>query len=298
MYNKTFIGILAGFFAAIIWGLWPVLTRSGVLYEFTPNEIVIIRFLICGILLLPFFIKNKCYKKYSIINSVILTIGAGALYVYVSALGLKYAPAGHLGIVEIGTMLTLSAIFGYFLLNEKKNKVQIIGYFIVFSGMMVINYQSLSITYDENVIFGDFLLVIGGVLWAIYTVFSKKWNISSWDAVSIVSVYSMIIYIPLILIFDYENINLINKPLNELIKQALGQGVLAAILALYLFSLSVQILGASRGSIISAFVPSVAVIGAYFYLSEKPTNLELIGLSLTTIGLLLVIFEKKKINNK
>ena len=298
MYNKTFIGILAGFFAAIIWGLWPVLTRSGVLYEFTPNEIVIIRFLICGILLLPFFIKNKCYKKYSIINSVILTIGAGALYVYVSALGLKYAPAGHLGIVETGTMLTLSAIFGYFLLNEKKNKVQIIGYFIVFSGMMVINYQSLSITYDENVIFGDFLLVIGGVLWAIYTVFSKKWNISSWDAVSIVSVYSMIIYIPLILIFDYENINLINKPLNELIKQALGQGVLAAILALYLFSLSIQILGASRGSIISAFVPSVAVIGAYFYLSENPTNLELIGLSLTTIGLLLVIFEKKKINNK
>ncbi len=271
MNKKYLLGSFAGFIAAIIWGLWPVLTRDGVIYEFTPNEIVIIRFLVCGMLLLPFFIKNKCYKKYSIGKSFIVALGAGALYVYVSALGLKYVPAGHLGIVETGTMLTLSAIFGYIILNEKKDKVQIFGYIIVFSGMIIVNYQSFLMTYDRDILFGDLLLVLGGVLWAIYTVLTKKWNILSWDAVSIVAVYSMIIYIPIILIFDYENINLSTKPLKELAVQAIGQGVLAAIIALYLFTLSVKLLGASKGSAFGALVPGVAVLGGVL-LFKRDTN--------------------------
>ena len=296
MIKNTIIGSLSGLLAVLIWGLWPVLTREGVTSEFSPAEIVIIRFTVSGILLLPFFIKSKCYKKYSIPKSIAITIGAGALYVYVSALGLQYVPAGHLGIVETGTMLTLSAIFGYFLLNEKKNKIQMFGYVVVFLGMVIVNYQNF-LFFDRNIILGDFLLVIGGVLWAEYTILSKKWNISSWDAVSIVSVYSMVIFIPLIFIFDYDNINLSMKPLEQLTVQAIGQGVLAAVIALYLFTLSINLLGASRGSVFGALVPSVAIIGGLLYLKEIPTSLEIAGLIATTIGMLLIVIERKGKNN-
>lgn len=294
MNKNLILGSLAGIGAAIIWGLWPVLTRSGVVSEFTPNEIIIIRFLICGFLLLPLFIKNRCYKKVNVFKSLVITAGAGALYVYASASGLKYVPAGHLGIVGTGTMFTLSAIGAYFILGEKKNSWQIFGYIVVLGGMILVNLQNLLISFDMTILYGDSLLALGGALWATYTICIKKWKISSWDAVSIVGVYSLIIFVPAIFIFDYDNINLLSKPIYDLSIQAVGQGVLAAIVALYLFSILVDFLGASKGSIFGAFVPTVAIVGGLIYLGEIPTMLEIIGLAFTTVGMLLILINKKR----
>lgn len=294
MNKNILLGSLAGIGAAIIWGLWPVLTRSGVVSEFTPSEIVIIRFIVCGLLLFPLFIKNKCFKNVNILKSLAITAGAGVLYVYSSASGLMYVPAGHLGIVGTGTMFTLSAIGAYFLLGEKKNKWQISGYFIVFGGMILINLQNLLISFDKTILYGDSLLALGGALWAMYTVFIKKWKIASWDAVSIVAVYSLVIFVPITYFIDYENINLLEKPLYDLSIQAIGQGILAAIVALYLFSKSVDLLGASKGSIFGAFVPTVAIIGGLIHLAEIPTLLEIIGLIFTTLGMILILIDKKE----
>ncbi len=295
MNNKFMLGCLAGLSAAIIWGLWPVLTRSGVTSSFSPNEIVVLRFIVCGLLLFPIFLKNKCFQKVSVIKSIVLTSGAGALYVYASALGLKFAPAGHLGVVGTGSMLLLSALGGFLVLKETKNRWQILGYIVVISGMILINIQNLFVSYSKDVLFGDLFLAIGGGLWAMYTVFNKKWLISSWDAVSIVSVYSFVIFVPIIFIMDYENINLLSKPLDDLLVQAIGQGIIAAIVALYLFTLSVNLLGASKGSSFGAFVPGTAMLGGFIYLNEVPTYLEVFGVLFATIGIVLILSERKKI---
>ncbi len=288
-HNKRLIGMISAVIAAIIWGLWPVITKFGVTTDFSPEEIVAVRFIFAGIALLPFYIKSKCYKRISIFKAIIISSGAGALYVYVSALGLKFVPAGHLGIVETGTMIMFSALGGFLYLNETKNKFQIIGYILVILGMLLVNWQSFQSASDE-VIFGDLLLVAGGVLWAIYTVFSKKWNFNAWDAVASVSVWSMLIWVPVILLFG--DVSFSTQKIMPYFYQGIGQGIITAILGLWFYTIGVSYLGAALGSLFGALVPAIAVLGGFVFLAELPTSYELIGVTLTTMGIIVAIKQK------
>ncbi|WP_434363028.1 DMT family transporter [Parasalinivibrio latis] len=281
--SQYLIGISAGVGAAIIWGLWPVITRLGVTTQFSAEEIVAVRFVFAGLLLLPYYFGNKVYKRIKPARAFVLASGAGAIYVYVSALGLKFAPAGHLGIVETGTMLSLSALGGYLLLRESKSVSQIAGYIFVLTGMLVVNWQSFNAS-TADVLLGDGLLVLGGVLWALYTVMSKMWNLNAWDAVSTVSVWSLFIWVPLILVFS--DINLTESDSTTWVLQGIGQGVVTGILGLWLYTVAIDRLGAARGSLFGALVPAIAVLGGFLFLQETPTVLELAGVTLTTIGIL------------
>ena len=282
--NQFAVGIAAGVLAAIIWGLWPVITRFGVTSEFSAEEIVAVRFVFAGLILLPFYISTKVYKRIPPFRAMVIASGAGAIYVYVSALGLKYVPAGHLGVVETGTMLVLSAMGGYFLLGEKKSAYQSLGYGLVAIGMLIVNWQSFVGATPES-LFGDLLLVFGGVLWAIYTVLSKKWQLDSWDAVATVSVWSLFTWVPLIFIFGSVDVNFGN--LHAWAIQGVSQGLVTAVMGLWLYSLAVQKLGAAKGSLFGALVPAIAVLGGLLFLSETPTLIETIGVSLTTIGIVI-----------
>ena len=282
--QQFLIGISAGICAAIIWGLWPVITRFGVTTDFSAEEIVAVRFVFAGLLLLPYYVKRKVYQRISPIRSIIIASGAGAIYVYVSALGLKFVPAGHLGVVETGTMLVLSALGGYFILNERKSILQVLGYGFVFAGMLIVNWQSFNDA-TSSVILGDLLLVLGGVLWAIYTVLSNKWSLNAWDAVATVSVWSLLTWVPLIFLFG--SVNITQNNIGIWLIQGVSQGVVTAILGLWLYSLAVLKLGAARGSLFGALVPAVAVFGGLIFLSEMPTTIEVIGVSLTTIGIII-----------
>ncbi len=280
--QQFLIGVGAGTCAAIIWGLWPVITRFGVTNDFSAEEIVVVRFVFAGVLLLPHYLKNKVYQRISPFRSIIIASGAGAIYVYVSALGLKFVPAGHLGVVETGMMLVLSALGGYFILNERKSFVQVFGYAFVFAGMLIVNWQSFSGA-TPLVIYGDLLLVLAGVLWAVYTVLSNKWSLNSWDAVATVSVWSLFTWVPVLIIFG--SVSVTQSNIDAWLIQGISQGVLTAILGLWLYSLAVRKLGAARGSLFGALVPAVAVLGGFIFLAEVPTTIEMIGVSLTTIGI-------------
>lgn len=286
--TKTFvIGLFAGIFSAVIWGLWPVLTRFGVTSDFTAEEIVAVRFTFAGMVLLPYYFQKQVWKRISPFKSMVIASGAGAIYVYVSALGLKYVPAGHLGVVETGTMLILSALGGYVFLNEKKTSLQMLSYMLIFIGLALVNWQSFAIEATKESLYGDLLLVFGGVLWASYTVLSKKWSLASWDAVAAVSVWSFFIWVPLIILFGDFHISIDNA--GPWLVQGIGQGIVTAVLGLWLYTLAVQCLGASRGSLFGALVPAFAMLGGLLFLLEIPTTLEIAGVCLTTLGIVVSI---------
>lgn len=285
--SALLIGVSAGVLAAIIWGLWPVLTRFGVTSNFTPQEIVAVRFIFAGLMLMPYYFRKRVWQRISPMKSFIIASGAGAIYVYVSALGLQYVPAGHLGVVETGTMLVLSALGGYFFLNERKTYIQVLGYGLIFGGLALVNWQSLTINATPEVLLGDLYLVLGGVLWASYTILTKKWNLASWDAVAAVSVWSLVTWVPLIILFGDFHLNM--DEAGAWLVQGVGQGIITAVLGLWLYSLAVEKLGASRGSLFGALVPAFAMIGGLLFLLEVPTFYEVIGVLLTTLGILVSI---------
>ena len=71
--------------------------------------------------------------------------------------------------------------------------------------------------------------------------------------------------------------------------QGIGQGIVTAVLGLWLYTVAVQNLGASRGSLFGALVPVFAMLGGLIFLFEVPTTFEILGVCMTTLGIVFSI---------
>src|SRR5262249_41686380 len=71
--------------------------------------------------------------------------------------------------------------------------------------------------------------------------------------------------------------------------QVVAQGLLAGVLAIYLFARSVSLLGASRASTFPALVPAFGIVIGYLALGEIPTVYQLAGLAVVALGFRLAL---------
>jgi drug/metabolite transporter (DMT)-like permease len=276
-------GILAGFIAALIWGAFPVVTRLGVEEGGSLDmfDVTALRFGVAGLVLLPFLLKRG-FAGVGWKPMLLIVCGAGVPYMLVVSLGLTYAPAGHFGVITPSTMLAFSALAGWFVLKDKPDAVRVIGLIVILIGVVCIGWRSLTAT-TENMYFGDLCFVLGGILWGTYTVSSKAWNINPFHSTAIVSVLSMVLFLPVY--FAFRGPEVIAEAPKAAIVQAVYQGIFSAFLALFLYSRAVSFLGAAQGAVFAALVPGIAVIMAVPVLDETPTTLEMIGVFIVTTGM-------------
>ena len=69
---------------------------------------------------------------------------------------------------------------------------------------------------------------------------------------------------------------------------ALVQGVLSGLLATYLFTRAVVLLGAARAAVFPALVPPFTLLTGFLFLGNIPTLLQLVGLAMVLIGFRLI----------
>jgi len=70
------VAVFFGFLSALIWGAWPVLSRFGVQKTLSPYDIAALRFMVAGLILLPFVLK-KGTGMLGLPKTLLLTSGAG-----------------------------------------------------------------------------------------------------------------------------------------------------------------------------------------------------------------------------
>ena len=88
--------------------------------------------------------------------------------------------------------------------------------------------------------------------------------------------------------------------MTELLSMAFLQGVLIAILALVLYSIAVQEIGAAQTAAFGALTPLLSVTGGVVLLNEDIFLTTIIGIVLVTFGVLMAsgIFERDKQANQ
>ena len=293
LHKDTLRGIVAGLLAAFIWGAFPVVTKLGVETgsHLDNLDITVLRFGISGIILLPFLLA-KGLNGVNWKAIVLMVIGAGVPYMLVVSLGLTYAPAAHFGVITPSTMLVFSAIFGWLVLGETLNTSRLIGLVIIIMGVVCIGWTNLFIETNHDGYLGDLCFIAGGILWGVYTIATKKWGVAPLHSTAIVSVFSMLILLPFYII--QRGISVVIDLPFESITQGIYQGVFSAILALYLYSHAVSLLGAAQGAIFAALVPVIAIVLSIPVLQEIPTTLETVGACVVTIGMLFSLGLHKK----
>ena len=283
------VAVFFGFLSALIWGAWPVLSRFGVQKTLSPYDIAALRFMVAGLILLPFVLK-KGTGMLGLPKTLVLTVGQGIPHVLLGILGLAYAPAGHAGVLIPSAMIAVSTIGGWFFLRDRPEKAVLIGIFVIMVGATLSGWQSMSESGGQAWL-GDLLFIAAGALWGIYTIASRAWDVDAFQATALVSVISMLLYLPLYFIWGTPGI--LSAPVSEIVFQSLFQGVFAAILALLFYTKAVTVLGATRGSIFGGLVPCIASVLAIFVLSEVPSLIEVAGMVLASGGMIYIFGFRK-----
>ncbi|MCP4329944.1 MAG: DMT family transporter [Alphaproteobacteria bacterium] len=274
--------VVYGIIAAIIWGAWPVLSRLGVEQSLNAYDITALRFVVAGILLLPLFWRRGI-AGVGWTGACLLTFGAGAPYVLIGVGGFSFAPAGHGGVIIPSFMLSAATIGGWLVLRDRPDAVRLIGLAGIMAGVVLIGWDRWGAGGGSEEWIGHLMFGIAGLLWAIYTVGTRLWSVDPLHATALVSVLSMVVYLPPYLIFGATN--LFQAPLSEILFQGVFQGVAVGILALLFYTRAVAVFGAGRGAVFAALVPALAVLFAFPILGEVPTWLEIAGLSTVTGGM-------------
>ena len=251
----------------------------------TAWDVTALRFGIAGLILLPaFWRRGLGGLRWP--AALFLACGAGAPYVLLTAGGLAFAPAGHMGVITPSCMLLFATLGSWLLLRDRLHAGRLAGVLTILGGIVMLGWDGLT-NHGEQAWLGDLMFVLGGFFWASYTIGSRVWSVEPLHATVVVAVLSMLIYLPGYAAFAESQLS--TAPWSEIIIQAVFQGLLSAIVALLLYTRAVAILGAARGAVFAALVPSFSLLLAIPLLGEIPTALQLVGVVLVTIGMVFAL---------
>ena len=281
--NETMLGVAA---ILLVMGIYAgnfVVTRYSVLNGLTSLDLAALRFFVAGLVLLPYFyhlgpsdLGGLGWRK-----GFILSCLAGAPYMVVFFFGLNFAPASHGAVLNPGVVPSVVFVSMVFLGLQSFSPGRALSLMLIVLGLIFVTSSSFSM--QGRVLFGDILLFTTGISWGLFTLLVKLWALRPLQAATIVSVISLL-YLPLYLIFFYNGFAAVS--LTHVVSQAVFQGIVNAIVTLYLVTYAVQKLGAQLTALFSPLVPILTTLLAISLLGEIPTVLQWTGIVMVVLSML------------
>jgi drug/metabolite transporter (DMT)-like permease len=281
-------GALWGLVAVAIWVGWILYTRVGVsdaVSKMHPYDLVALRFACAGLLMLPIIWREGfALRRVGILNVMLMICGAGAPYVLMSSCGLQHAPAAQGGALIPGTMPLWAAMLAVFFLKEHISGVRRVGLALVPVGIAVIFSAGL-IDFESGQWRGQLMFIGASMMWAIFTIAARRAGLGAMHAAAIVSVGSMLVYLPIYFLFLPHR--LAATPWSAIVGQTFFQGVMVSIISLAAYSRAVSLIGASLAASFSSLVPVLAMLAAIPLLGEIPGTGDVLGILIITTGVFL-----------
>ncbi|MNZ30630.1 putative amino-acid metabolite efflux pump [compost metagenome] len=278
-------GHLFAFVTIIIWGTTFISTKI-LLSAISPIEILFLRFML-GFLVLLLVYPHRLRVKER--KQELYFAGAGlcgvTLYYLLENIALTYTFASNVGVI-ISIAPFFTAILAHLFLDGEKLKLQFfIGFAIAVVGIFLVSFNG-SINLKLNP-FGDILAVLAAVVWAAYSILTKKisgFHYNTIQATRRVFFYGLVFMTPALFIFGFKpTINELLHPSNLFNILFLGLG--ASALCFVTWNSAVKILGAVKTSVYIYMVPVITVVTSVIVLHERITGVAVFGIVLTLTGL-------------
>ena len=272
--------------AAVIWGGNTVVSKlsAGVL---TPIEISFYRWLLAVLVLTPFVLKpvlsNKAINSMALLRFAVLGILGGVIYQ-----SLSYYAAHFTSAISMGIILTLVPVVAQALstmfFGHRPNGYSMVALVISMLGVILVvtngNPSSLA---QRGLNFGDALMLLAVMAFAIYSVMLGRWKdgVPILQSVYLQAVFASLTFLPFF-IFSVKH------PLQPIAGFYVAfAGIGASIFAPLLWMLGVIRLGAARVSLFFNLVPVVTALLATVFLTEMLTRWVLIGGGLGILGVVI-----------
>lgn len=286
--RAQWLGILCGLLTAMIWGVQSVVSRHAMLIDLTPADVTILRFVSAAAVLLPWALRHMRPFPVGSLGwrrAWGMALLIGPLYSLILVAGASFAPALHSSIISPGLIPVFTALLIFLVTGERAGRMRLIGLGVIVLGIGIFSRDALAMAPSRpDAWIGDLLFVLIAFLWAIFGLLARRWNVSSLE----VTAASCILSVPLLVIVALVlPIHMARAPFAELLLQALYQGVLVGVVALYLYARSVETLGAARATLFLPLVPIATAAASALLLAEVPSPTEIVGMAIVVAGMLI-----------
>jgi drug/metabolite transporter (DMT)-like permease len=279
-----------------IWTSFILIARSSARHTLTPFDIAFLRFLFSGLVALPLALWRGPLLRQGLGGAEAWRRGAtlaglaGIAYCGFAYSGFFLAPVAHAAVLMPGSLPLWSTLFAVLLLRERLTRTRWIGLSMIVMGDALVGGASLLRAFDgQGVWRGDLLFLGGGMVWAMYGVLCRRWQIGAIDATLAIALGCVLSYVPLFVVAVWGGLlpsGLGAAPWREIAFQAVFQGGFSMLIAGLAFTQVVTIFGPIRTTMLTALVPSLAALSAVPLLGEPLSATVLGGLACVTLGLL------------
>lgn len=285
--NENWKGHTAAAFTIFLWGTTFISTKV-LLRAFTPVEILILRFAI-GFLALwaacPKLLKGVS-KRQELLFAAAGLCGV-TLYFLLENIALTYTLASNVGVI-ISIAPFFTALFDWWFGQGKRPRWQFYaGFVLALAGVGLLSFrQGGAFQFNPA---GDLLAIGAAVVWAIYSVLTKKISAFGYGTVQSTRrtfFYGLLFMIPVLFFVDFQSgFTRFLEAQNLLNLLFLGLG--ASALCFVTWNIAVCTLGSVKTCVYIYMVPVVTVTASAVFLKEKISVPAMAGVALTLGGLFL-----------
>lgn len=282
-------GVASGLLAAGIWGAYLALARAGVKAGLGATDLTFVRYIVAGLVMLPWFVVYRPLRNpgWTWWRVAVLTVLAGPPFLLVVITGYRFAPLVHGTLVQPPVNVTTSLLLSALLFGERLGPARLIGVATMFAGMLFAGWHESSGS-AGSLWAGDLLFALGAAMWALFGVLQRKWLRRPMETTAVVSVFSMIAWVPVYLIFIGTDRLFAAQP-SMLLLQVLVLGLGSGVIAVIAFTKAVHDLGPGSAGLFTVLVPGIANLVGIPLTHELPTLQEWSGLALSAIGLMVAL---------
>ncbi|MEI2298486.1 DMT family transporter [Ensifer sp. MJa1] len=283
------LAILAGLAVVAITTVQFVAARFSLREHLTAPDIVSLRFSGAALAFLPvlWWIGTPSLKQFGWRKACVLALLTGLPYPLVINQGLSLAPAAHAAALSPAVIVFCSFLFSRLVFKEKVSGARLAGIVTVIAGLLLFVVQSG--TADTDMLRGDLLFAVSGVMFAAYAVLVRLWSVDAVTATIAVVFFSCL---PLPLLHILAPSGLAAASFTEIGTQFIIQGFLAGALASGLYTYVIRKLGPQPASLFMPCVPVTTALAGIVFLDEVPTPLQVVAIVVITSGMLFPILKR------
>lgn len=287
MQNKPAAGHFAALLTVLIWGTTFISTKV-LLTGFQPVEILFFRFLLG---LLALYAAHPHRLRGTTLRQELTLAAAGlcgvCLYYLLENIALTYTLASNVGVIISVAPFFTALLSRFSAKGEAPLGVRfVLGFVAAMAGICLISFGGKALELNP---LGDLLSLLAAVVWACYSVLTRRISAFGYDTVLTtrrIFGYGLVFMLPALFLSDFRlGLERLAQPLYLANLLFLGLG--ASALCFVTWNFAVKQLGAVKTSLYIYLVPVITVTASAVLLREAVTPLAALGILLTLAGLFL-----------
>lgn len=291
-------GVLAALVTVLAWTSFIVGSRALALRHLQPLDVVLVRVVFAAAVLLPWawWRWRDAGPRWRSLwplpagQALVLGLTAGIAYPLLAYHAFRFAPAAHGSVLMPGLLPLFTALLSVLVLRERLSPRRLAGLALVIAGAAWVAAHSLGLaTTGDEVWKGDLLFVGGSLTWSLFTVLCRRWQVPAVAAsVAMLSVCCLLL-LPAYAALRASGLftsGMPQAPWSELLAQGVLQGLVSVVVAGVAFMKMIQAFGPVRSTMITACVPGLSALAAWWLLGEPLAEGVLTGLVCVTLGIL------------